>query len=143
MPQKVKTIIIYLFGALFLFAGLTVVSLAVFLHRGIHIEHFSWKNIQLENNYLVWDNKVRISIETIDITPDDVENSFSLGVKDVHSFLTAAKYASAFIAEIGVKNLKFKEFSGALNYTSWSDEAPGVIHLSSTDITLDATVHRD
>ncbi|MEA2114021.1 MAG: DUF3971 domain-containing protein, partial [Thermodesulfobacteriota bacterium] len=55
----------------------------------------------------------------------------------------AGKYAGPFIAEINITHLKFKDFSGALKYTGWSDEAPGVIHLSSPDITLDVTIQHD
>lgn len=143
MLPKFKKTIIYLFVAVVLSAGLTTAGLALFLRQGIHIEYFSWKSIQLENCSIVWDNKIRVSIETINITPDGTENSSLPDVKDIRSYLMAGKHAGPFIAEIGIEHLKFKDFSGALKYTGWSDEAPGVIHLSSPDITLDVTIQHD
>ena len=143
MLQKLKKTILYFFVAVVLSAGLSIVSLVVFLPQGIHIESFSWKGIQLENCSIVWDNKLRVSIESITITPDSTENSSLPDVTDIRSYLMAGKYAEPFIAKIAVSHLKFSDFSGALKYTNRSDEAPGFIHLSSPDITLDVTLQHD
>jgi hypothetical protein len=143
MLRKSKKPIIFFFVTVFLFAGVTIAGLAVILHRGIHIEHFSWKNIQLENCYIVWDSKIRVSIETINIMPGDIENASLSGVNDMSGYLMAGKYAGNFIAEISVENLKSKNFSGTIKYTGWSDVAPGFIQLSSPDITCDLTIKPD
>ncbi|MBW1749808.1 MAG: AsmA-like C-terminal domain-containing protein, partial [Deltaproteobacteria bacterium] len=143
MLKKFIKTIIYFFVAVVLSAGLTIAGLALFLHQGIHVERFSWKNIQLENCSIVWDKKIRVSLETLNITPDGTEKSSFPGVTDIRSYLMAGKYAGPFIAEINITHLKFKDFSGALKYTGWSDEAPGVIHLLLPDITLDVTVQHD
>ena len=143
MPQSATKTIVYFFLAVSVFAGLAVAVLAVMLHRGIHTESFSWKSVQLENCNIVWDNKIRVSIESINITPDEAENaSLSDGI-DAHGFLLIGKYIGSFISEVTVEHLRFKEFESVLTYTGWSGETPGVIHLSSTDITFDATIEPD
>jgi len=143
MLRKYKKPIIFFFVTVFLFAGVTIVGLVVFLHRGIHVEHFSWKNIQLKNCNIVWDGKIRVSIKTINILPEDIENSSLPGVTDMRGYLLAARYAGSFISEASVENLISKNFSGAFKYTGWSAGVPGLIQVSSPDITCDVTIHYD
>ncbi len=143
MQRKFRKPIIFFFVTVFLFAGVTIAGLAAMLHRGIHIEHFSWKSIRLENCYIVWDSKIRVSIKTINIVPEDIENSSLPGVTDLHGYLVAAKYAGSVISEVGVEHLISKNFSGAFKYTGWTDGTPGFIQVSSPDISCDVTIQYD
>ena len=143
MLNKVKKSIIYIAVAVFLFSGISIGGLAVLFHRGIHIQHFSWKSIEIQNGTIYWDNKLSVLIETLNISSNNVENSFLPGITDAHNYLLVGRYAGSFIASIDVEHLNIKEFSGQLNYTGWGDRTPGVIHLSSTDLTINATVQKD
>jgi hypothetical protein len=143
MQRKFRKPIIFFFVTVFLFAGVTIAGLAAMLHRGIHIEHFSLKSIQLENCYIVWDSKIRVSIKTINILSEDIENSSLPGVTDMRGYMLVTKYAGYFISEVSVENLKYKNFSGAFKYTGWSDGTPGAIQVSSPAITGDVTIQYD
>jgi len=135
--------IVYIAVTVFLFSGITIAGLAVILHRGIHIEHFSWKSIEIQNGTIYWDNKIRVLIETLTVSSRNAENSFSAGLTDAHNYLLVSRYAGSIIESIDIEHLNINEFSGQLNYTGWGDRTPGGIHLSSTGLTLNATVQKD
>lgn len=143
MLRKYRKPIFFFFITVFLFVGVTIAGLAAMLHRGIHIDYFSLKSIQLEDCYIVWDSKIKVSIKTINIFPEDIEESSLPSVTDMRGYMLATKYAGAFITEVAVKNLIYKNFSGAFKYTGWSDGTPGVIQVSSPAITCDVTIQYD
>ncbi len=140
MLLKSKKVIIYVSVALFLSFGLAITGIAVLLHQGINIHHFSWGSVAFEDCHIVWDNKLRVTIDSLVISPDEIENSSSSKALDYRSYMRKGRYVGYFFSEIHVRHIKYRESSGVFDYTGWSEGLPGSLHLSFSDITFDATI---
>ncbi len=122
---------------LLIFIFLTLFSLYFTLHIGLKLDTFVLPNLKIEKLYIKWDEKIRVDIESIEITKSNTQNKFDITSLDIKNLLKRTRLLATLFGDINIRDIQFNDTNATFRY---KEGEAGFINLKSPEVDLDASV---
>lgn len=115
-----------------IFIFLTLSVIFVILQNGLHINRISVQNLQIEQLYIKWDEKINVTVEKIHFTPQSKDQT-SFDYKKIKQIFRELFIFNNWFEKIIVNQIEINDLSASLKYT---DKDNGFFVASSPSFLL-------
>ncbi len=124
-----------------LLSCVVLLSGALLLKKGIHVNEFSVEGVLLSNISFQWNTRLDMVVEnfTIEMQQDDEPNRQFFDPHSINKAVSLLGWAESLFAKITIENISVGDIKGNFSYEGSSAK----LNLSSELITFSATVRKD
>jgi hypothetical protein len=121
----------------FIFILLVLTTTFIILQNGLYINSLSLPNIKIKQLYIKWNEKLDISLQTIEIIKNRSKTVSKLNSKKIEKSLKSLSRFSHLFSSLTVEKMKLNDILVSLHY---QENKEGFLIASSPDFNLKATL---
>ena len=109
----------------------------IILQNGLYIDSVSLPNIKIKQLYIKWNEKIDVSVQTINIIKNKSKNESKLNSKEIKKYLKKLAHTSHLFSSLSIEKMRLNDISISMNY---QENKKGFLVASSPNFHLNATL---
>ena len=122
----------------FTFISLLLFIIFIVLQNGIFFKEINFSTVSINQLYIKWDEKVKISIHDINISDSDQNDSLVIQPDTIQNYLRAISHTTEWFKSITVQNLTYKDFKASFHFKQGEDS---FFIAHSKDINISSSIY--